>query len=179
MKTLGENKAIELLKEVRERFRSTVKTRYETRAKDCGTCEVRGSCCVDEHFVNVHISSLEAAAIKKSVKEMPEAMRRRVIKKAGAESKRFKDEAGTDSFYFTYSCPLYDRNKGCLVHKSAKPLPCINHACYEKKEDLPPERLLESAERQVGVLNSRVYGNAWTLEPIPVWISRFFVDNWP
>ena len=61
---------------------------------------------------------------------------------------------------------------GCVVHKRGKPAPCINHACYESESDLPPDRLLEEAEKEVSRLNDRVYGNAWNWLPIPVWLEK-------
>jgi hypothetical protein len=71
----------------------------------------------------------------------------------------------------TYACPLFEKGIGCLVHEVAKPLPCIAHACYERKEDLPPEDLLAEKETEIANLNERVYGEL-TLLPLPVAVKQ-------
>jgi hypothetical protein len=68
----------------------------------------------------------------------------------------------------TYACPLFEKGIGCLVHSEAKPLPCIQHACYENEKDLPPDELLAEQEGLVDALNRRVYGQASTLTPLPL-----------
>ena len=35
-------------------------------------CPTKGACCLDAHFVNVHISKLEAAAIVKTLENLDE-----------------------------------------------------------------------------------------------------------
>jgi len=177
MKTLSVSRAVHLLREVRERFRENIVSKYEFRAKNCGNCENRGICCTDEHFVNVHVTRLEALAIKRAVDTFSGEDRRKVLRKAEVESARFDSKRETDTFHITYSCPLYDPKAGCLVHRTAKPLPCINHACYEQKADLPPDEILEGALREVTALNSRVFGNAWGIQPIPLWISEMFTET--
>jgi hypothetical protein len=75
----------------------------------------------------------------------------------------------------TYACPLYDPSAGCLVHDSAKPLPCIHHACYERREDLPPDGLLDDAELAVERLNRKVFGKSTALLPLPIAIQKVLV----
>lgn len=70
----------------------------------------------------------------------------------------------------TFACPIFEKGVGCLVHKTAKPLPCIAHACYERKVDLPPEELLAEREVEIDKLNERVYGMSILL-PLPVAIQ--------
>ena len=73
MKFLSEKKALERLRDQISDLRSEISDRYEHRAKSCLTCEVKGSCCLDAHFVNVHISRLEAVNIRSILDAMPDA----------------------------------------------------------------------------------------------------------
>ncbi|HUF04615.1 MAG TPA: hypothetical protein VMM38_10630 [Aridibacter sp.] len=141
------------------------------RAKDCGTCEVQGICCTDEHFVNVRVTLLEAEAIGRAIGDLPREIRVRVLARTYAAAKEFDDARGC------YSCPLFEPEAGCLVHVTTKPLPCIHHACYERPENLPPDSLLKEAEREIVRLNSRTYGNGWSSEAIPVAILRLASKN--
>ncbi|QQS39976.1 MAG: hypothetical protein IPM63_11425 [Acidobacteriota bacterium] len=167
MKTLPVSQALLRLARIRDGLRMVVTRDYEPRAKDCGTCEVRGACCTDEHFVNVRVTRLETEAIRRAIESFPAPVRSRVAKRAAKAAEKLGNSGGS------FSCPLYEKESGCLVHKTAKPLPCIHHACYERREDLPPDSLLEEAEKQVVRLNSLVYGNAWNSDPIPIAITRF------
>ena len=161
MKMLGENRGLDQLGKIREDFREKIVSTYEPRAKNCLTCETRGGCCEDEHFVNVRISRLEAAAIGKVLSRLP------AIKRAGVFA-RIEEAAAGSSETETYACPLFEKGTGCLVHADAKPLPCIQHACYENKEDLPPDDLLDEGEAKIHLLNRRVYGSNTALLPMPV-----------
>ena len=156
MKRLSESSAIERLADIREGFRREIATRFEHRAKPCATCEAPGSCCLDEHFVNVRISRLEAAAIRSAVSELSVEVRSQVVRRL--------ERIEPDSEF--YACPLYQAGVGCLVHRTAKPLPCIAHACYERKEDLPPDELLSTREIEIDDLNQRVYGRSGPPMPI-------------
>lgn len=167
MKPLAISNALRKLAMVREDFRATIVGKYEPNAKDCSACEVQGVCCTDEHFVNVRVTSLDGEAIGRAVRALPEPIRSRVAER---NESALLSLAMTDSAL--YSCPLFEAGTGCLVHREAKPLPCINHACYESKKDLPPDELLEAAEREVAMLNNRTYGFGWTLEAIPFWLRR-------
>jgi hypothetical protein len=60
---------------------------------------------------------------------------------------------------------------GCLVHRRAKPAPCIQHACYANWEDLPPDALQTRVEHRVEELNTEVYGAAWGWLPLPLWLK--------
>jgi hypothetical protein len=66
---------------------------------------------------------------------------------------------------------LYEPTVGCLVHARAKPAPCIQHACYENWEDLPPASLQARTEHRVEQLNEEVYGAEWEWLPVPVWLT--------
>jgi hypothetical protein len=156
MKLLAESKGIEKLAEIRDEFRSDIETSFEHRAKPCSTCQTQGVCCSDEHFVNVRVSRLEATAIKKAVGEFDTKVLSAV----------FARLAKIDPENEFYSCPLYQPGIGCLVHSTAKPLPCIAHACYERKEDLPPDELLSEQEVEIDRLNRQVYGRSQSLMPI-------------
>jgi hypothetical protein len=156
MKLLPKSIAIKRLATIREEFRSEIATKFEHRAKLCSSCETPGACCLDEHFVNVRVSRLEASAIGKAVGELDEEVRSAVL----ARLERVKPEAEF------YACPLYQVGSGCLVHYTAKPLPCIAHACYDRKEDLPPDELLSTREIEIDDLNRRVYGRSGPQMPI-------------
>ena len=164
--------AIERLRDVRNEFADRIRSSFEDKAKPCSICEKPGSCCLDEHFVNVRISRLEASAIRRRLDELDGEVRRKVDARINESIKKYRlDETGASSNR-TYSCPLFERSVGCLVHTKAKPLPCIAHACYESGEDLPPDELLAEAETAVASLNRRAYGKALPLQPIPVAIAR-------
>lgn len=167
MKTLDQNKAILELAKLRESFRNLIESEYESNAKDCLTCDVQGSCCTDAHFVNVHISRLEGVAMSRALEELGSSIQERVIERISAEAANL----GRD-FEATYSCPLFEPGIGCLVHNTAKPLPCINHACYENESQLPPASLLDSYETKMSRLNDRVYHDNWQWLPIPIRLSR-------
>ncbi len=172
MKILPEKKALELLQRIRTSFGDNVRANFEHRAKSCLTCDTPGACCLDEHFVNVRISRLEAVAIAGVLDSLPDERRLAVMERIADAVERFSLDVGEDPMK-TYSCPLYEKGTGCLVHESAKPLPCIQHACYESPDDLPPDALLDQAEAAVDVLNVRAYGATPTLLPIPAAIERF------
>ena len=156
MKLLSETAGIDRLAKIREEYRRDIAERFEHRAKPCSTCKTPGACCLDEHFVNVRVSRLEAAAIGKAVSELDEDVRSGV----------FRRLEGIEPDAEFYACPLYQAGVGCQVHDTAKPLPCIAHACYERKEDLPPDELLSEREIEIDHLNRRVYARSEPMMPI-------------
>ena len=168
MKTLSETTALGALAAVRDRFRSAV-SKYEHKALSCSECKTQGACCLDEHFVNVRISRLEAIAIKNALDQLSEERQEEVLRKIFEAVQKYELSEASDR---TYACPLYDRSAGCLVHNLAKPLPCIHHACYEKKADLPPDDLLDEAELAVERLNRKVYGKQQALLPLPLALRK-------
>jgi hypothetical protein len=172
MKTLNINKALKRLSNLRDSFRNTIETEFEPVAKDCLTCEVKGSCCTDAHFVNVHITRLEANAIGEALENLDPDVRKRVISRNRTAVSSLGKEAVSSGFSVKFSCPLFEPGVGCLVHSTAKPLPCINHACYERESDLPPSELLSEAEEKISRLNDRVFRKNWNWLPIPIWIER-------
>ena len=165
MKFLSEAAALEKLKELREEFRSRVAKLYEHRAKPCSECTAFGACCTDEHFVNVRITKLEAVAIKQALGDLDPAHREEVFRRVADTISQYELDSRPDG---TYACPLFKAGTGCLVHTAAKPLPCIHHACYENRGDLPPDELLEKAELAVERLDGRVYGRRSPLVSLPV-----------
>jgi hypothetical protein len=169
MRTLSESKAISALGELRARFRMKIAEAYERRAKACDTCETRGACCLDAHFVNVRISRLEARAIVRELDGLDGGLRAEVYRRISDAVERFGLNSGEAK---TYACPLFDSEAGCLVHDTAKPLPCIHHACYEQKDDLPPDELLDRAELAVDRLNRRVYARHQPPVSLPLAIAN-------
>ena len=162
MKILAEKKAIELLTEIRNGFAENVRTNFEHRAKSCLTCNTPGACCLDEHFVNVRISRLEAVAIGGVFDSLAAERRETVIERIADSIERYGLDEREDPLK-TYACPLYEKGTGCLVHLRAKPLPCIQHACYE------------SAARPAAVddLNRRTFARRQPLLAIPTALERF------
>jgi hypothetical protein len=172
MKLIAESTGIERLRRVRSELAAEVRDLYEYKAKPCSACTAPGICCRDEHFVNVRITRLEAVAIRRRLDELDEKTRREVYQRAAEVVEKYDLLAPGDPSSKTYACPLFEKGVGCLVHDSAKPLPCIAHACYENKNDLPPSELLEEREVIVAELNRRVYGTESLPAPLPVAITR-------
>jgi hypothetical protein len=169
-----EPEALARLQRVKASYQSLIKLNYEHAAEDCATCPTRGVCCTDAHFVNVHITRLEAVAIRETLvrtTRLTEGERRAVYKRAREAVLRYHLRAAGDTFRQTYACPLYEPRVGCLVHARAKPAPCIQHACYENWEDLPPLQLQTRVEHRVEQLNREIYGAAWAWLPTPLWLT--------
>jgi hypothetical protein len=168
-----EREALAQLQRVKTSYQRFIKVNYEGRAEDCRTCPVRGVCCTDAHFVNVHITRLEAVAIRDTLERTPRLdheARRAVYRRARQAVERYDLRSSGDTFRQTYACPLYEPSLGCLVHRRAKPAPCIQHACYEDWEDVPPVSLQQRTEHRVEQLNTEVYGSAWAWLPTPLWL---------
>jgi hypothetical protein len=174
MSVSNEDEALAQLQRVKSSYQSFIKINYESAAEDCKTCPTIGQCCTDEHFVNVHITRLEAVAIRDTIQRTPRLTsieKRAVYIRASAAVARYNLVTSGDTFSQTYSCPLFQPGVGCLVHRRAKPAPCIQHACYENWEDLPPSSLQTRVEHRVEQLNREVYGNAWAWLPTPLWLT--------
>jgi len=171
MKKISETKALEALQRVKKDNAREIGETYESRAKPCSACSTPGACCLDAHFVNVEITRLEAVAIRKALSEMDPELRNRVYNRVGEAIVNFRlDRSGNSGR--TFACPLYEKGIGCLVHSTAKPIPCIQHACYERREDLPPDSLQYDREAEVERLNRLTYSDAPAWLPLPVAIMR-------
>jgi hypothetical protein len=173
MKSLAEQEALARLQRTKASYQTHIKLNYEHAAQSCNSCPVRGVCCTDAHFVNVHITRLEAVAIRETLQHSPrltEQARRAVYRRAREAVALYRLSAAGDTFKQTYACPLYEPQSGCLVHRRAKPAPCIQHACYDAWEDLPPIALESRAEHRIEQLNTAVYGAAWNWLPTPLWL---------
>ena len=168
MKLISETSGLAKLAESRREFAAKIREGFEHRARPCSACETPGACCLDEHFVNVRVTRLEAKAIGDRLAELPFHLREKVSLRAGEEIERHRFDETTDDATRTYACPLFEKGVGCLVHDTAKPLPCIAHACYDRKEDLPPDELLTEREIEIAELNRKVYGKAEPPLPIPL-----------
>ncbi len=169
-----ESEALAQLQRLKASYQSDIRRNYGHAARDCATCPTRGSCCTDAHFVNVHITRLEAVAIRETIERTPRLSldeKRAVYSRAREAVTRYSLRAAGDTFAQTFACPLYVPRVGCLVHRRAKPAPCIQHACYDRWEDLPPHALEERAEHRVEKLNTEVYGAEWAWLPIPLWLT--------
>ena len=172
---MTEHEAIAELKRVKTAYQTFIRDNFEFVAQDCTTCPTFGACCTDAHFVNVHITRLEAAAIRVSIADNPNLSveeKQSVFKRVKETIEKYDLKDSGDTFAQTFACPLFVPKIGCLVHQGgAKPAPCIQHACYENKEDLPPDCLQDSVENKIQKLNRAVYGEDWRWMPIPVWLA--------
>src|SRR5215204_2034338 len=180
MRKLNEADAVARLKRGKVRFQTHIKLNYEHRALSCRACPTPGVCCTDAHFVNVHITRLEAVAIRDTLALTPrltDEARRAVYLRAREAVIRYGLSAGGDSFAQTFSCPLFVKGTGCLVHQRAKPAPCVQHACYEDWADVPPLDTQWREERRIEQLNREVYGAAWEWLPLPVWLTLLDPDS--
>lgn len=174
MKPLAETRALALLQQGKTAYQSEIKIGYEHRAQSCRTCSTPGVCCTDAHFVNTHITRLEAVHIRETLARTPrldDTARRQVYERAHATVTRYRLTSSGDTFRQTYSCPLFAHGTGCLIHARAKPAPCIQHACYDNWEDVPPAALQWRTEARIENLNTQVYGAAWAWLPTPVWLT--------
>lgn len=174
MSVRGEDAALAKLQRLKSAYQRSIARTFERAAEDCRTCRTPGACCLDAHFVNVHITRLEAVSIRRTIERTPrlsEDERRSVYSRAEEAVSRYDLRASGDTFKQTFSCPLYVPRLGCIVHRRAKPAPCIQHACYENWEDLPPDSLQQRAEHRVEELNREVYGAAWAWLPLPLWLT--------
>jgi hypothetical protein len=180
MRRLSETDALARLQRSKAAFQTHVKLNFEHKALDCRACPTPGVCCTDAHFVNVHITRLEAVAVRETIERTPrltDEERRAVYARAREAVGRYGLTAAGDTFAQTYSCPLFVKDVGCLVHRRAKPAPCIQHACYEDWADVPPPASQWREERRVEQLNSEVYGAAWAWLPLPVWLTLVDPDS--
>lgn len=173
MKYLSQAKALGRLAQIKQTLRQAV-AKYEARAKSCTTCETPGACCLDAHFVNVHISRLEAVAIDRTLDRLPDVHRTAVEKRIDDTISRHGLTDSGDTYSQKYACPLFENGVGCLVHNDGKPSACIVHACYESNNDLPPDELHQQAELAIDLLNARTYGreHRWLSIPLALRNSR-------
>lgn len=174
MKRLTEQAALTKLRHAKAAYQSKVKREYEHRALSCRECKTPGVCCTDQHFVNVHITRLEAVHIRETIARTPrldERARRALYIRAHETVARYRLHTSGDTFRQTFACPLFVQGTGCTVHQRAKPAPCIQHACYDDWADMPPIDLQWRTENLVEKLNTRVYGQAWAWLPVPVWLT--------
>lgn len=174
MRKLTEAEAVARLKRGKAAFQTHIKLNFEHRALDCRVCPTPGACCTDAHFVNVHITRLEAVAIRDTLALTPrlnEDERHAVYARAHEAVGRYGLTATGETFAQTYACPLFQKGTGCLVHQRAKPAPCVQHACYETWADVPPLDTQWREERRIERLNTEAYGAAWEWLPVPVWLT--------
>src|SRR5438128_8944361 len=122
MKLLSENKALDILQCVKSDFQSEIVEKYEHRAKSCRTCDTQGACCLDAHFVNVHISRLEAVAISKTLNQLTRPKLDVVNARIDAAIEKYSLTVEGDTYGQTYACPLFEPGTGCLVHNAGKPV---------------------------------------------------------
>lgn len=167
MKMLAETKSLEKLKSLKTGYKNRIADDYEHRAKDCLTCETKGLCCLDEHFVNIHITKLEAVLIGKTLQKFSDEKQLEIYERVENAIEKYDLKSDGDTFEKTFACPLFEKETGCLIHE-VKPIPCIQHACYERREDLPPDSLQTETEEKIERLNEQTYGNLSQWLPLPI-----------
>ncbi len=172
MKLHSETRSLEKLHQIKTDFAGRIRDGYEHRAKSCATCETPGACCLDAHFVNVHITRLEAVAIRNAIAKLSEEKQTGIFNRVEETISKYGLSSDGDTFSKTYACPLFEKGTGCLVHHHGKPSPCIAHACYENKEDLPPDDLLAEQEAHVEKLNELTYRRPAEWLSLPIAIKR-------
>ena len=168
---LSEKQSLAKLRKLKDDYKELIKSVYEHKAKSCLTCETKGACCQDAHFVNVHITRLEAVAIRETLSKFDEQKQKDIYGRIAQTVEKYDLKASGDTFAQTFACPLFEKETGCLVHAEGKPAPCIQHACYENKADLPPDELLEKVENHTERLNRQTYGQNPRWLPLPVWLE--------
>ena len=170
MKPLSQKQAVIKLRSVKDSFRDRIRQNYEHRAKDCLTCETQGACCLDAHFVNVHITKLEAVLIGEELGKFSPEKQNEIFGRINETIEKYDLKSEGDSFKKTFACPLFEKGVGCLIH-SVKPIPCIAHACYERKVDLPPDDLQTEAETKIEKLNEQTYKKFPNWLALPVFLD--------
>jgi hypothetical protein len=160
----------EQLKNIKNSYQTLIRENFEFKAKSCITCETKGVCCTDAHFVNVHITQLEAVAIIETLNKSKKLDK--ILPKVSETIAKYNLTENGDTFTQTYSCPLFEKNVGCLVHADAKPIPCITHACYDREEDLPPQFLQDRITQKVENLNEETYHEKAIWLPLPIWLKK-------
>src|SRR5919112_5888737 len=106
MRRLSEAAALARLRRGKAAFQTHIKLNYERRAQDCKTCPTPGVCCTDAHFVNVHITRLEAVAIRDTLARTPrlsEDERRAVYARARDAVSRYGLTPNGDTLAQTFS----------------------------------------------------------------------------
>ena len=171
MKKLSQTQALRELEKLKSDYQIFIRENYESNAASCETCPTKGACCLDAHFVNVHISKLEAAAIRQSLTELSVEKQAEIYRRVTETVEKYDLKTTGETFAQTFACPLFEPGVGCLVHSGGKPAPCISHACYENEADLPPDRLQTEIEAKIERLNRKVYGNVSTWLPLPFQID--------
>lgn len=175
MKMLAETKALEKLRSLKAEYKKRIRENFEHRAKSCLTCPTQGACCQDEHFVNVHITKLEAVLIFRELEKLSAEKRTTIFDRIENAVERYDLKSEGDTFQKTFACPLFEKETGCLIH-AVKPVPCIQHACYERKEDLPPDELQSETEEKIERLEGRTYRKNALWLPLPVWLDQIIND---
>src|SRR6186713_531803 len=109
MRLLSETKALEKLTRLQAEFEEKVRLKYEHKAKPCAVCETPGACCLDEHFVNVHISRLEAVAIRHKLDDLGAEKTRAVYERIDRAIERYQINPEGDTFERKFACPLFEK----------------------------------------------------------------------
>lgn len=109
--------------------------------------------------------------MRNAISELPLPLQEKVAARTSSAIEKYGLRSEQDPETATYACPLFEPLIGCLVHSTAKPFPCIAHACYERREDMPPDELLDSAETAIETLNIQTYGKSVSPLAIPLAVN--------
>ena len=173
MNEICEEEALSELIRIKAAYQRFIRDNFETSAQNCQTCPTFGVCCTDAQFVNVHITPLEAVAIKNALEQkLTEKEKQKLFSKIAETIEKYDLNQKGDTFEQTFACPLFTTQNGCLVHESGtKPTACIQHACYQQQEDLPPQCLQDYTEKRIEKLNYEAYGHDWRWLPLPLQLA--------
>lgn len=172
MKLIPEKTALVRLKELQSSFTARIRNDFEHRAAPCETCKTPGACCLDSHFVNVHISRLEAVAIVQAIEALPVSRQQMLSARIDETIDKYGLDATGEMQTQKFACPLFEKGIGCLVHSTGKPVACTVHACYEDEADMPPDEIQFEQERRIDRLNEATYGRSEPWRPLPIAIRR-------
>ena len=159
------------LRNLKNEFRQQIRENYEHKAKSCLTCETQGACCTDAHFVNVHITKLEAVLIGEELQKFSAEKQIEITERIAKTIETYDLSGDGETFQKTFACPLFEKGGGCLIH-SVKPAACIQHACYDSLQDLPPDETQTEIETRIEKLNEQTYKKRANWLPLPVWLRQ-------
>ncbi len=122
--------------------------------------------CCQRRLNQMRISPLEAEAIARAFREVPELRAKlpAVLRRLRAELRKLEESTRRQPF----DCPLLEGTR-CLVHDVAKPIGCTAWNPGREFSEIGWEAFA-ARDR----LNDRACGPHWKLRVIPLWLKRVF-----
>src|SRR4051812_17806866 len=103
IRPISETAALVKLTRLTDQLRSEVFRGYEHKAQSCSTCATPGACCLDAHFVNVHLSRLESVRIGRALRRLTTDRRERVRQRVDEAIARYRLSESGDTFAQTFA----------------------------------------------------------------------------